>query len=174
MKEPICIASRGRYINGKDGETEQRFEVNNTGVSNALTTVQKDYYVGEPVIQGDENMNNLIEPIAYDEQNDYLRKDGCVGTLTTDGSSPKHNNRILEPSYRIRKLTPIECWKLQGLTKEDCQKAKDVGVADGNLYKAAGNGLVTNCIQLIFEHLYKSLYDNTYVCTDERMNNIVD
>lgn len=39
----------------------------------------------------------IVEPIAYDEQNGYLRQDGCVGTLTTDGSSPKHNNRIVEP-----------------------------------------------------------------------------
>lgn len=39
----------------------------------------------------------ITEPIAYDEQNKYLRQDGCVGTLTTDGSSPKHNNRIVEP-----------------------------------------------------------------------------
>lgn len=33
---------------------------------------------------------------AYDEQNGYVRQDGCVGTLTTDGSSPKQNNRIIE------------------------------------------------------------------------------
>ncbi len=39
----------------------------------------------------------IAEPIAYDEQNGYLRQDDCVGTLTTDGSSPKHNNRIVEP-----------------------------------------------------------------------------
>lgn len=39
----------------------------------------------------------ILEPLAYDEQNGYLRQDGCVGTLTTDGSSPKHNNRIIEP-----------------------------------------------------------------------------
>lgn len=37
----------------------------------------------------------VVEPMAYDEQNGYIRKDGCVGTLTTDGSSPKHNNRVL-------------------------------------------------------------------------------
>lgn len=36
------------------------------------------------------------EPIAYDEQNGYIRNDGTVGTLTTDGSSPKHNNRVIE------------------------------------------------------------------------------
>lgn len=38
----------------------------------------------------------VVEPVAYDEQNQYIRKDGCVGMLTTDGSSPKHNNRIIE------------------------------------------------------------------------------
>lgn len=44
----------------------------------------------------------IAEPIAYDEQNQYLRQDGCVGTLTTDGSSPKHNNRIVEPNLKTK------------------------------------------------------------------------
>lgn len=34
--------------------------------------------------------------IALDEQNGCIRKDGTIGALTTDGSSPKHNNRIIE------------------------------------------------------------------------------
>lgn len=53
------------------------------GVANTITTLLKDNYV--------------VEPLAYDEQNQYIRKDGTVGTLTTDGSSPKHNNRVIEP-----------------------------------------------------------------------------
>lgn len=48
------------------------------------------------------NGQGIIEPIAYDEQNQYLRQDGCVGTLTTDGSSPKHNNRIVEPNLKTK------------------------------------------------------------------------
>ena len=40
----------------------------------------------------------VAEPLAYDEQNGYIRKDGTVGTLTTDGSSPKHNNRVIIPT----------------------------------------------------------------------------
>lgn len=38
----------------------------------------------------------IVEPLALDEQNEYIRQDGTVGTLKTDGSSPKHNNRIVE------------------------------------------------------------------------------
>ena len=69
------------------------------------------------------------------------------------------------PSCRMYR----ECWKLMGLTFEDCDKARNIGVADTNLYKQAGNGIVTNCVKLLAEHLYKSQYDDTYVCTDERM-----
>lgn len=38
----------------------------------------------------------IIEYYPLDEQNKYVRTDDCVGTLTTDGNSPKHNNRIIE------------------------------------------------------------------------------
>lgn len=44
------------------------------------------------------------EPMALDEQNGYIRGDGTVGTLTTDGSSPKHNNRVVEP-IKVREAT---------------------------------------------------------------------
>ena len=74
-------------------------------------------------------------------------------------------------NIRIRKLTPRECYKLMGLTFEDCDKAKDIGVADTHLYKQAGNGIITNCCELLAEHLYKAQYDDTYVCTDEKMVN---
>lgn len=45
----------------------------------------------------DINKYKITEPFALDEQNNYIRKDGCVGTIMTDGSSSKHNNRIIEP-----------------------------------------------------------------------------
>lgn len=73
-------------------------------------------------------------------------------------------------NYRIRKLTPNECWKLMGLTEDDCAKAIAIGVSDSQLYKQAGNGIVTNCCELLAEHLYKAQYDSTYVCTDEKIS----
>ena len=70
---------------------------------------------------------------------------------------------------RIRKLTPEECFMLMGMTKEDCEKCRELGVSNTQLYKIAGNGLITNCIQLIMEHLYKTIDDSNYKCWDERM-----
>ena len=42
---------------------------------------------------------------------------------------------------RIRKLMPIECWRLQGFTDEQFLKAQSAGISDARLYKMAGNAV---------------------------------
>ena len=79
--------------------------------------------------------------------------------------------RYIESIYRIRKLTPRECFKLMGFTFEDWDKCSNVGISNSAGYKAAGNSIVTDCIILLFEHLYKAQYDESYICTDEKMQN---
>lgn len=69
---------------------------------NPIPLIKRLKDVLEPVVDEKYYINKEIcfngkEPTALDEQNGYLRKDGCIGTLTTDGSSPKHNNRVVEP-----------------------------------------------------------------------------
>ena len=62
------------------------------------------------------------------------------------------------PYYRIRRLTPKECWRLQGwgFRQEDgswddtaFEKAKASGVSDSQLYKQAGNGCSANVVMAI-------------------------
>ena len=96
----------------------------------------------------------IKEPIALDEQNKCLRTDGTVGTLTTDGSSPKHNNRVIENGYRIRKLTPRECWRLMGVRDEQFDKLHDI--SNSQLYKLAGNSIVVDVLMGIFKNLLLS------------------
>ena len=50
---------------------------------------------------------------------------------------------------RIRKLTPRECWRLQGFTNEQFDKAKATGLSDSRLYKMAGNAVTVNVISEI-------------------------
>lgn len=54
--------------------------------------------------------------------------------------------------WRIRKLTPKECWRLMGFSDEDCNRASDY-VSDSSLYKQAGNSIVTSCLVAIFYSL---------------------
>ena len=94
-------------------------------------------------------------------------------TLTTmqGGNMQPMIIETAQSQSKIRKLTPKECFKLMGLTSEDCDKARNIGMSNTNLYKQAGNGIITNCCELLAEHLYKAQYDNTYVCRDEKMVN---
>ena len=50
---------------------------------------------------------------------------------------------------RIRKLTPRECWRLQGFTDDQFDKAKATRLSDSRLYKMAGNAVTVNVISEI-------------------------
>lgn len=86
--------------------------------------------------------------LAVDEQNKTIRDDGVVGCLTTDGSSPKYNNRVAY-NYRIRKLTERECFRLMGVRDKDFDKIKD-NQSKSSLYHLAGDSIVTTCLMAIF------------------------
>lgn len=55
-------------------------------------------------------------------------------------------------SYRIRKLTPKECWRLMGFSDEDFEKAESK-VSNSNLYKQAGNSIVVPVLENIFKQM---------------------
>ena len=58
-------------------------------------------------------------------------------------------------NFRIRKLTPKECWRLMGFRDECFDRAKELGISDSALYKQAGNSIVVNCLYYIFKELFK-------------------
>lgn len=95
---------------------------------------------------------------TIDEQNQTVSDNGVVGCQTTDGSSPKHNNRVAY-NYRIRKLTERECFRLMGVKDEDYNKIKP-NQSKSSLYHLAGDSIVTTCLMAIFGALtdvdYKS------------------
>lgn len=73
-------------------------------------------------------------------------------TLTTnkgEGIKILQNN-----DYRIRKLTPLECWRLMGFRDIDYYAAKSVGISDAQLYKQAGNSIVVTVLEAIFKNLF--------------------
>lgn len=58
----------------------------------------------------------------------------------------------VESEYRIRKLTPLETWRLMGFSDEDFYKAKAVN-PDSKLYKQAGNSIVVNVLEAVFRQM---------------------
>jgi DNA (cytosine-5)-methyltransferase 1 len=63
----------------------------------------------------------------------------------------EQNNIVSEK--RIRKLTPLECWRLQDFPDEAHNKAKASGVSDSQLYKQAGNSMSVNVLEMIFRQI---------------------
>lgn len=63
------------------------------------------------------------------------------------------NQGVVMDNIRIRKLTPLECWRLQGFTDEQFYKAKNNGVSNSQLYKQAGNSVTVNVVDAIVKQL---------------------
>ena len=68
-------------------------------------------------------------------------------TITTDDSKGVVDN------YRIRKLTPKECWRLMGCSDEDFEKAEQVN-SNTQLYKQAGNAIVVDVLEAILNRCF--------------------
>ena len=75
----------------------------------------------------------------------------CLNTMQGGGLEPK----ILQSEdYKIRKLTPLECWRLMGFSDNDYYAAKSVGTSNAQLYKQAGNSIVITVLEAIFRNLF--------------------
>ena len=61
----------------------------------------------------------------------------------------------------IRKLMPIECWRLQGFTDEQFYKAQGIGLSDARLYKMAGNAVSVPVITELGEIIKRVHVNNT-------------
>ena len=90
--------------------------------------------------------NNLLQ--VYDFYNKSYRDE--VGTLTTTGHRgfTTMGTFGITEGYRIRKLTPRECWRLQGFPDWAFDRAKAVN-SNSQLYKQAGNSVTVPVIQAI-------------------------
>lgn len=71
-------------------------------------------------------------------------------TLT---AQDRHGVALLDGNIRVRRLTPRECWRLQGFPDEYFDKARAAGISDTQLYKQAGNGVTVNVARAIGERL---------------------
>ena len=149
----------------KTNNKKSTIEVTTTRLSDIASTIRATIYK-----QGE---RNLMKNIENGSEYEGIIEKFPSAKIDDDGTVFCKYDELVEfaeqnkPKYRVRKLTPTECWRLMGLTTDDCEKARVVGVSNSQLYRQAGNGIVANCVELLAEHLYKAQYDNTYKCTDE-------
>jgi len=76
----------------------------------------------------------------------------CLMARDYKGIGNQEMTAVME-GVRIRKLTPKECWRLQGFPDWAFDRAKAAGVSDSQLYKQAGNSVTVNVIYEIAKGL---------------------
>ena len=144
-----------------------KMEPRDDGVSNTLTSVQKDNYIAIPEdtkqcyadrYEGVEFKGKIIKEGSglYTETSDMFTRGGlknCSRTLKAN----VHDAGVCQ-NFRIRKLTPRECFRLMGVTEDNIDKIQQSGVSQSQQYKMAGNSIVVE----VLEHIFRKLFIDTH------------
>ncbi|HZJ99763.1 MAG TPA: DNA cytosine methyltransferase, partial [Tissierellaceae bacterium] len=89
---------------------------------------------------------------------------GRVGEGVAQTLETGCNQATLESDYKIRKLTPLECWRLMNFNDEDYWKARKAleetyynggDRSNSQMYKMAGNSIVVNVLVEIYKNLFE-------------------
>lgn len=82
----------------------------------------------------------------------------CITARYDEGIQNKQSMGVAvvevgEYNFYLRKLTPLECWRLMGFSDEDFFKAEKVN-SNTQLYKQAGNSIVVDVLEEIYKNLF--------------------
>lgn len=140
--------------------------VHNDGV---MQTIDTGYHNSQRVcVKEDEKMiiNPLKDKTEYGwhfEQNVYDKNGETRALKASQGSG--NMLKVIEGeieemnNYRIRKLTPLECFKLQGVKEEDFRKVEE-NQSNASLYHLAGDSITTSVLMAIFGEIFGVDYEN--------------
>jgi site-specific DNA-cytosine methylase len=92
--------------------------------------------------------------------NSAERLSPTLRTVTGGHNEPKVVEEK-QPRYRIRKLTPRECFRLMDVDEVVIDKIQAAGISNSQQYKLAGNSIVVACLEKIFEQMFFPQYTNT-------------
>ncbi len=124
--------------------------IGSSTIRNGIKLVEKNNFYEQAIKTAEEN--NAQEGDIVDAFNRKVLKEGISPTVTTRPEGKKTAILPVVEKYRIRKLTPKECWRLMGFTDEDFEKAAIVN-SNSQLYKQAGNSIVKNVLMAIFNKM---------------------
>jgi len=115
---------------------------------------EKYYYNGKPLF---EKLKGSVteEGKVYQWRRQYVRenKSGVCPTLTANMGTGGHNVPIIKDKKGIRKLTPLECARIQGFPID----YKIPKLADSALYKQFGNSVSVPVIEAVGKQMMKAM-----------------
>lgn len=118
---------------------------------------KKYYYNGKPLYS---KLKDFVkeEGKVYQWRRKYVRenKKGVCPTLTANMGMGGHNVPIIKDKKGIRKLTPLECFRIQGFPEKF---SLPNNLADSALYKQAGNSVTVTVIEAVAKEMMKAMIE---------------
>jgi len=93
------------------------------------------------------------QPMTDESGNRYVKHTESEVAQTLKCDTGDRANKVIENNVRIRKLTPLECYRLMGFDDEDVDKCRTAGVSNSQIYKTAGNSIVVHVLEHIFRQM---------------------
>lgn len=120
------------------------------------TLSARDYKQPKQIFDNQINENDINTVIGSTQKNAYVGNGNMSPTLTSAmGTGGGHVPMVGNvPQYRIRKLTPKECWRLMGFRDKHIDSAIELGISNSALYKQAGNSIVVDVLYHILKELF--------------------
>ena len=117
---------------------------------------------GQGIIELSSYAEGNSRPLTEQELNVYDGKTArqldsqCAGTILTNSNFTGNGVYWVQKpadNFRIRKLTPKECFRLMGVKDEDFERVAK-NQSNSSLYHLAGDSIVTNCLMEIFKEVF--------------------
>lgn len=161
--ETICLNSK---VNGKQPSLEHRI-YDSRGVSTACTTsfhpnilvpLSTSLKIPQATEQGYiEVQEGGVFDAAYPSSSTSrgrVQEGGKVTPTLCTSNEVSLYEGVKNGQFRIRKLTPRECYRLMGVSEENIDKIQAAGISNSQQYKMAGNSIVVDVLYHIFKKMF--------------------
>lgn len=150
-KGKITDVSEVGFMDNGTGKHQSNTVYSEEGCSPTITTLQGGTQQIK-ICQKDNNSIQKIGQISNDgsQYGTVVDEKGLASTLSA--GTHGYANCCIHSKYRIRKLTPKECFRLMNFDDEDFKAAEEVN-SNTQLYKQSGNSIVVSCLTAIFSQL---------------------
>ena len=156
FKQPMVLINEG---------TKKSYNIATIGDSINISfpnNTNKRGRVGKEIAQTIMTAPNIATLEMFNPYNNKEITDIAPTQTASCGSTTSSSTVLISEDnkycLRIRKLTPLECFRLMGFDDIDFHKAKSIGISNTQLYRQAGNSIVVNVLEKILYNIF-SLID---------------
>ena len=162
----FCVSILGEH---KPYTFPKKIKLDKCMVDILESEIEEKYYVNKPFKLVDRDRvrtkfaNNILvdaylTDIKFKQTSQVLNDKGICVTLDTMQGGYRQPKILCDGvnSYRVRKITPREAFRLMGMRDSDIDRIQETGLSNSQQYKMAGNSIVVDVLEGIFKELFQT------------------